>query len=284
MTGASLALCCPPRPGSGGRPVRVDPSARGVALRGTAGGVRGAGAPRPACLTRLEGGPRAARPGGPDPGRGARSARIEGALLTEPSQVTLDFQDAPLAEAVRSFSEQTGVKLTVRPRIPPNCSPARSPSTSRAADLLEGDRPALRCGPPSIQLRDARVPERPGAGLPSLRRGRQARRAGLGLGAVPGQRRRGPLPERRELPAPRAERPPRPGRRPPRSRQRAILRPVAGRGRAPAFLDPERPVEGDRSGGRPGNLAGRPDGGGPDLRRSGYFGFATGSVIQLQAA
>ena len=42
---------------------------------------------------------------------GTLLARIEGNLLTQPSQVTLNFQDAPLSEVVRSFREQTGIRL-----------------------------------------------------------------------------------------------------------------------------------------------------------------------------
>ncbi len=40
-------------------------------------------------------------------------ARIEGALLTQPSVVRLSFQDTPLAEAVRSFGDQASVRLTL---------------------------------------------------------------------------------------------------------------------------------------------------------------------------
>ncbi len=53
-----------------------------------------------------------------DPEIRARAAallgRIEGALLTQASLVTLDFQKTPIQEAVRSFSEQSGVKLVLR--------------------------------------------------------------------------------------------------------------------------------------------------------------------------
>ena len=42
-------------------------------------------------------------------------------MLTQPSQVSLDFQDTPLAEAVHSrFSEQTGIKLVLRNEEAPN--------------------------------------------------------------------------------------------------------------------------------------------------------------------
>src|SRR4051794_34833224 len=41
--------------------------------------------------------------------------KIEGALLTEPTLVNLDFEDCPVAEVVKAFSEQTGVKLGLIP-------------------------------------------------------------------------------------------------------------------------------------------------------------------------
>jgi len=47
-------------------------------------------------------------------------AKIEGALLTQPSLVTLDFQDTPLPEAVRSFSEQSSVRLVLLGANGPN--------------------------------------------------------------------------------------------------------------------------------------------------------------------
>lgn len=40
-------------------------------------------------------------------------ARIEGSLLTQPSLVTLDFEDAPLAAAVHTFGERARVPLTL---------------------------------------------------------------------------------------------------------------------------------------------------------------------------
>ena len=46
--------------------------------------------------------------------------RIEGSLLTIPSQVTLDFEDAPIGDVIRSFSEQSGIKLSLLPDASPN--------------------------------------------------------------------------------------------------------------------------------------------------------------------
>ncbi len=46
--------------------------------------------------------------------------RIEGSLLTVPSQVTLDFDDAPIGEVIRSFSEQSGIKLVLMPETSPS--------------------------------------------------------------------------------------------------------------------------------------------------------------------
>jgi hypothetical protein len=40
--------------------------------------------------------------------------RIEGALLTQPSTVRLDFQDAPLHQVLKSFSDQSGIKLVLQ--------------------------------------------------------------------------------------------------------------------------------------------------------------------------
>lgn len=42
-------------------------------------------------------------------------SRIEGSLLTQPSLVTLDFRDRPLAEIVKSFNDQTGIKMALFP-------------------------------------------------------------------------------------------------------------------------------------------------------------------------
>jgi hypothetical protein len=46
--------------------------------------------------------------------------KIEGSLLTQPTMVTLDFQDAPLVEVVKSVSDQTGIKLSLVPPDAPN--------------------------------------------------------------------------------------------------------------------------------------------------------------------
>jgi hypothetical protein len=41
--------------------------------------------------------------------------KIEGAMLTEPTLIKLDFRDTPLAEVVRSIGEQAGVRFVVYP-------------------------------------------------------------------------------------------------------------------------------------------------------------------------
>jgi len=41
--------------------------------------------------------------------------RIEGGLLTKPTMVTLDYQDQPLAEIVKSIGDQSGVKMAIFP-------------------------------------------------------------------------------------------------------------------------------------------------------------------------
>ncbi|SIO62181.1 hypothetical protein SAMN05444166_6971 [Singulisphaera sp. GP187] len=45
--------------------------------------------------------------------------KIEGALLTKPTMVALDFHDQPIAEVVRSFSDQAGIKMAIYPEQPP---------------------------------------------------------------------------------------------------------------------------------------------------------------------
>jgi len=45
--------------------------------------------------------------------------KIEGALLTQPTLVTLDFQDRPLPEVVKALSESTGIKLGLIPENSP---------------------------------------------------------------------------------------------------------------------------------------------------------------------
>src|SRR5262245_44492999 len=46
-------------------------------------------------------------------------SRIEGALLTQPTQVTLAFEDQPLPEVVKALSVQAGVKLGLIPEQSP---------------------------------------------------------------------------------------------------------------------------------------------------------------------
>src|SRR5580704_15086177 len=46
---------------------------------------------------------------------GALLNKIEGTLLTQPTLVTLDFQDQPLPEVVKALSASTGIKLGLIP-------------------------------------------------------------------------------------------------------------------------------------------------------------------------
>lgn len=46
--------------------------------------------------------------------------RIEGAMLTQPTSISLQFQNAPLADVVKSVGEQSGVKLALVPESAPN--------------------------------------------------------------------------------------------------------------------------------------------------------------------
>ncbi len=45
--------------------------------------------------------------------------KIEGALLTQPTRVRLDFERAPLTDVVRSLDAQTGFKITLYPETLP---------------------------------------------------------------------------------------------------------------------------------------------------------------------
>jgi hypothetical protein len=45
-------------------------------------------------------------------------ARIEGSLLLEPTPVTLDFQDRPVAEVVRAINDRSGARLALAPEAP----------------------------------------------------------------------------------------------------------------------------------------------------------------------
>lgn len=45
--------------------------------------------------------------------------KIEGALLTKPTMVVLDFHDQPLAEVIRGFSDQSGIKMAIYPEQTP---------------------------------------------------------------------------------------------------------------------------------------------------------------------
>jgi hypothetical protein len=58
--------------------------------------------------------------------------KIEGALLTQPSRVRLDFDNAPLTEIVKSLSQQTGFKVVLYPENFAKWKPQRV--TLRQAD------------------------------------------------------------------------------------------------------------------------------------------------------
>jgi len=45
--------------------------------------------------------------------------KIEGALLTQPSLVAIDFRDAPLPEVVKAVADQTGIRLALSPENSP---------------------------------------------------------------------------------------------------------------------------------------------------------------------
>jgi len=65
---------------------------------------------------------------------GALLNKIEGALLTQPTLVTLDFQDQPLPEVVKALSASTGIKLGLVPENSPTW-PNRRISLHEAAPL-----------------------------------------------------------------------------------------------------------------------------------------------------
>lgn len=52
-------------------------------------------------------------------------SRIEGTLLTQPTMVTLDFQDRPLAEVVQEFGARCGIKMVLAPEPLPAVSQRR---------------------------------------------------------------------------------------------------------------------------------------------------------------
>src|SRR5271154_3766891 len=60
--------------------------------------------------------------------------KIEGALLTQPPLVTLDFQDRPLPEVVKALSASTGIKLGLIPENSPSW-PNRRISVHEATPL-----------------------------------------------------------------------------------------------------------------------------------------------------
>ena len=204
----------------------------------------------------------------------------------------LDFQDAPLAEVVRSFSEQAGIKLALLPENAPDLAgrrvtlhePAPLPfwkAIDRLCDAAHlqynfgmhafpngrepafplfdgGVRPAAPVsdtGPFRVSVvglhyqRDVDLPARPPQFAREPARGRARPR--------PGRR-----PWSTSSSTPRSRWPPSPGSRLSQNGPLRIIEAVDDRG--------------NRSSSRRR--------GGPDRpARSGYFGFATGSVIQLQA-
>lgn len=46
-------------------------------------------------------------------------SKIEGALLTQPTMLSLDYQERPLAEIVKSFSDQSGIRMAIFPEQSP---------------------------------------------------------------------------------------------------------------------------------------------------------------------
>ena len=51
------------------------------------------------------------------------AAKIEAALLTQPTRIRLDFEDVSLPDAVRNFSQQSGFKLALTPENLPPTNP-----------------------------------------------------------------------------------------------------------------------------------------------------------------
>ncbi|MHC5538529.1 hypothetical protein ACYOEI_09900 [Singulisphaera rosea] len=52
-------------------------------------------------------------------------AKIEGALLTHPTMIALNFQDRPLSEVLKSIGEQSGMRLAIYPETAPASRDAR---------------------------------------------------------------------------------------------------------------------------------------------------------------
>ncbi len=70
--------------------------------------------------------------------------KIEGALLTQPSKVKLDFENKPLVEVMRSLSQQTGFKVALYPGESSQVEvPAGDPPAERSTSFLESHRSTL---------------------------------------------------------------------------------------------------------------------------------------------
>ena len=65
--------------------------------------------------------------------------KIEGGLLTKPTMVALDFHDQPLAEVVRVFGDQSGIKMAIFPEQPPGPQQKRV-TLQESAPLPSGKR------------------------------------------------------------------------------------------------------------------------------------------------
>ena len=73
--------------------------------------------------------------------------KIEGALLTQPTLVTLDFQDQPLPEVVKARERIDRDQARIGPReFADLAEPADQRPRGSTAPVLEGDGPALRGG------------------------------------------------------------------------------------------------------------------------------------------
>jgi hypothetical protein len=211
--------------------------------------------------------------------------RIEGALLTQPSQITLDFNDAPLTDVIRTFGDQAGIKLILFPETSQN-------------------------------LRDRRVTLRESAPLPFWKAIDRLCEAGrlqynLGMHALPGTREQSiALSDGVRPPVPASDTGPfrvslvainyqrnlnfaaSPfSRIPPAQGAGARLSPLVHEqfyAQIQIAVEPRLSVsqtgalniteaQDDK-----GNPLVEPSAAGPDVRRSGYFGVPAGSVLQLQ--
>jgi hypothetical protein len=231
--------------------------------------------------------------------------RIEGALLTQPSRVRLDFQDTPLTEVVKSLSNQVGFKVALYPETLPKWRyqrvTLRVPDPVpfwRAIDLL-CDAAGLQHNPslhglasprePTFSLTDGAVrtvtpvsdhgPFR--VSLLSLHYQRDLTYAAAGSGAGVGARPR-PLMGNDPVVRPRAGAPG-PGRlNPVTNVQFTAQLLVAAESRL--SLSQNGPLQIVEAVDDRGNSLTTPGAGGPMVNRfAGYFGGMNSSVLQLQA-